>query len=284
MSVNSERSNWHGDVVDGVAMHLHRGGSPLEPSGAGLVVVLDKDDTCIDTQFLYQIAYDAAVSAASRHGIDGDAYLARVKRIDLDRARSMRMDASRFPGSLVEAMRDIHPDGPRSARANDLAQRLWVIGEMVFDMHGDPSPFLVDFLDRMSVLKIPVVVLTAGDVRVQLRRMTQLDEAMGFSDKVSEVVIVEEKTADVYSAVLTRLSVDPARTVMIGNSPRSDAAPALACGACAILVGKPAWKYDEHALDGLDTSRLWAGSGNDDVLTLADVERGLRHLYLLGRP
>jgi putative hydrolase of the HAD superfamily len=48
--------------------------------------------------------------------------------------------------------------------------------------------------------------------------------------------IVREKDAAAYSALVRERGLDPARTWMIGNSPKSDINPALAAGLNAVYV------------------------------------------------
>lgn len=49
-------------------------------------------------------------------------------------------------------------------------------------------------------------------------------------------MIVKEKDTPTYRSLLGELAVDPSRTWMIGNSPKSDVNPALEAGLNAVFI------------------------------------------------
>ena len=59
--------------------------------------------------------------------------------------------------------------------------------------------------------------------------------------------VVAEKDAAAYHALVGRLGLDPTRTWMVGNSPKSDVNPALAAGLNAVFIPHPATWRLEHA-------------------------------------
>ncbi len=61
-------------------------------------------------------------------------------------------------------------------------------------------------------------------------------ERSGLSGFFRECRIVREKHAAAYREVVEQLSMNPAETWMVGNSPKSDINPALAAGLAAVLV------------------------------------------------
>jgi putative hydrolase of the HAD superfamily len=61
--------------------------------------------------------------------------------------------------------------------------------------------------------------------------------------------IVKEKDAAAYLQVVAELSMDPASTWMVGNSPKSDINPALAAGLAAVLVpNENTWSLEREPL------------------------------------
>lgn len=61
-------------------------------------------------------------------------------------------------------------------------------------------------------------------------------ERSGIGHHFARHEIVAEKDAAAYLALVARLGADPARTWMIGNSPKSDINPALAAGLGAVFI------------------------------------------------
>jgi putative hydrolase of the HAD superfamily len=58
----------------------------------------------------------------------------------------------------------------------------------------------------------------------------------GLGQYFAHTAIVKEKDAAAYRALVADRGMDPARTWMIGNSPKSDVNPALAAGLNAVFV------------------------------------------------
>lgn len=77
-----------------------------------------------------------------------------------------------------------------------------------------------------------VIVITKGDLLDQERKIAQ----SGLGDLLHGVEIVSEKSASSYLSIFSRYGHPPARSMMVGNSVKSDVLPALAAGACAVHV------------------------------------------------
>ncbi len=75
-------------------------------------------------------------------------------------------------------------------------------------------------------------MLTKGDEDEQQRKI----DISGLAGHFRSIVIVREKTPDVYAALVEAEGLDPRRTWMIGNSVKSDIAPALAVGLGAVFI------------------------------------------------
>lgn len=88
-----------------------------------------------------------------------------------------------------------------------------------------------DAIERVSELH-PVMLITKGDLFDQESKLAR----SGLGDRFDAVEIVTEKDETAYRRVLQRRGVPADRFVMIGNSARSDIAPALAVGAWAVHV------------------------------------------------
>ena len=75
-------------------------------------------------------------------------------------------------------------------------------------------------------------LLTKGDQKVQASKLAR----SGLGHLFDEVHIVPEKDAGVIRDLMTRYGLEPQRTWMVGNSPRSDVNPALEAGIGAIYI------------------------------------------------
>ncbi len=86
-----------------------------------------------------------------------------------------------------------------------------------------------------------IVLITKGDLLDQERKLAQ----SGLGDYFDAIEIVSDKTPEVYQRIFARH--DTARSMMVGNSLKSDVVPALAIGAWGVHVPHElTWEY-EHA-------------------------------------
>lgn len=96
-----------------------------------------------------------------------------------------------------------------------------------------------------------LILVTKGDTFDQERKLA----ASGLAEYFAAVEIVADKNAATYSRIFERHTDGADRTVMVGNSLRSDILPALAAGAFAIYVPHDlTWSY-EHADEPVNEPR-----------------------------
>jgi putative hydrolase of the HAD superfamily len=77
-----------------------------------------------------------------------------------------------------------------------------------------------------------VILMTKGAVNEQSGKV----ERSGLKDYFAAVEVVAEKDVPTYRAVVSKYSLSPNSTWMVGNSPKSDINPALAAGLNAVFV------------------------------------------------
>jgi putative hydrolase of the HAD superfamily len=72
----------------------------------------------------------------------------------------------------------------------------------------------------------------------------------GLSTHFTAVEVPREKDPDAYREVCGKYELTPHTTWMIGNSPKSDINPALACGLHAVFIHHPhTWVLEHEVLD-----------------------------------
>lgn len=87
-----------------------------------------------------------------------------------------------------------------------------------------------------------LILVTKGDVFDQERKIA----ASGLANHFAAVEIVADKTPAAYTRIFERHADGAARTVMVGNSLRSDILPALQAGSFAVYVPHDlTWSYEQ---------------------------------------
>lgn len=87
-----------------------------------------------------------------------------------------------------------------------------------------------------------LLLLTKGDHEEQTHKIAR----SGLSHHFRRTVVTPEKTAEVYRRLVAEDSLDPGRTWMIGNSPRSDILPAVEAGLRGVFVPHEHTWHLEH--------------------------------------
>ncbi len=118
----------------------------------------------------------------------------------------------------------------------------------------------IDYLSARHDL----VLLTKGDVEKQKLKV----ERSGIAEYFRQVVIVPEKDVATYHCVVGELQVDPQRTWMVGNSPRSDINPALDAGLNAVYIPHPhTWHLEHEEVQNTGKGQLLTLSAFADLRT-----------------
>jgi len=87
-----------------------------------------------------------------------------------------------------------------------------------------------------------LVLVTKGDLLHQEAKLA----ASGLGDRFSGIEIVSDKKADTFRRLFSTYGVAPERTVMAGDSIRSDILPALEAGAWAAYIPQEgAWIHEQ---------------------------------------
>jgi len=96
-----------------------------------------------------------------------------------------------------------------------------------------------------------LILVTKGDIFDQERKLA----ASGLAEYFAAIEIVADKGPTTYARIFERHTDGPDRTVMVGNSLRSDILPPLAAGSHAIYVPHDlTWSY-EHAEEPVNEPR-----------------------------
>jgi putative hydrolase of the HAD superfamily len=105
-----------------------------------------------------------------------------------------------------------------------------------------------------------LLLFTKGQPEEQLAKL----ERSGLRSLFNRVGIPIEKDATTYRLLVAQADLDSSRTVMIGNSPRSDINPALKAGLRAVYIPHPhTWELEHEEVD----------HGDDRLLVLASFPR-----------
>lgn len=211
-------------------------------------LLIDADDTLWENNIYFEQAVHTFIAFLNHSRLTP----AEVREVLDDVERLMGYGSANFTKSLVETYRRL---AERELQDEDV-QQVRRFGE---EIRTHPMQLLDGVKETIDYLaaRHELVVLTKGDVEEQTLKI----ERSGIAESFKRAIIVEEKNVATYHRVVEELQIDPQRTWMIGNSPRSDINPALSAGLNAVYIPHPHTWHFEHE----DVRHI----GNGQLLTLA---------------
>jgi putative hydrolase of the HAD superfamily len=219
--------------------------SPSPRACRGLTLFVDADDTLWENNVYFEAIVAAYVALAGHHGCPADEARTRFLAVERDRVRQFGYGIANFQASLEQACDGLAAEGPvDTSRFAALCASL----RRVAGAHLDEVATTLRALGGRH----RVVLLTKGEGDDQMGKVAR----SGLRRYLHQVDVVPEKDVPAYRDVLRRHGADPARSWMIGNSPKSDILPALGAGLGAVFIPHAAtWTLELTDLPPADTPR-----------------------------
>lgn len=230
------------------------------------LLILDGDDTLWAVEPLYDGSLEAAERIVSEAGLDGQAWRARQRDLDLRNVATLGMSPERFPLSSKQALEDVarkHGVTPPES----LVQAVVDAAKAVFSTVAPLVPGVDETLRRLGT-RYHLALLTKGAEDVQNRR---IDDS-GLRGHFSVISIVREKGERDFRLVAENFDAPPDHTWSIGNSLVSDINPALRCGFNAIWIDAHVWEHERRETEPARSHLITLGRFDElpEILLAAD--------------
>jgi len=208
-----------------------------------LNLIFDADDTLWDSNIHFLEAQGAFVETLGRAGVSGHAEIhASIRRHELRIIEDVGYGRRPYVMALHRVAAELAPaDYHGEVRAE--VER---IGERLLNRHCEMLPGVEPTLRELAG-RHRLLLFTKGQPDEQMRKL----ERSGLRPLFSRVGVPIEKEPATYRLLMAQAELDPARTVMIGNSPRSDINPAIKAGLrAAVYIPHPhTWELEHEELD-----------------------------------
>jgi putative hydrolase of the HAD superfamily len=212
------------------------------------VLIFDADDTLWEFNHLFERVIDDYLTWLA-HATSSPAEI-RAVLLDIEAANA----AAHGYGSVVflRSLRDCFCHLNDRAATDDEIAAIDALAAPLLEHHVTPLPGVVDTLTELGT-RHRLLLLTKGATDEQQAKIDASELAPHFE----HVHIAAEKDVETYRALARQHALDPARTWMVGNSPRSDILPARAAGMRAVFVPNPnTWALELADLDADDSGIL----------------------------
>jgi putative hydrolase of the HAD superfamily len=214
---------------------------PQRPDGP-LNLIFDADDTLWDSNVHFLEAETTFVATLGRAGIrDNLAIRAAMRRHELLIIK--RHGYGRRP--YVMALHQVATELAPPHHHENLRAEVESIGEKLVDRHCELLPGVAATLGELG-RRHRLLLFTKGDPGEQLRKL----DRSGLRPHFARVGVPREKDPANYRLLIAQAELDPDRTFMIGNSPRSDINPALKAGLSAVFIPHPhTWELEHEEIN-----------------------------------
>ena len=189
------------------------------------VVGLDADNTLWHSEVHFVATHERVADLLTAY-VTRDELVSRLAEVEAANRAVYGYGVKDFTLSLIETAVAVSDGRVTGAEVAAIVQA----GKELLRHPVDLLPGVGEALDRLADRRL--VLVTKGDL---LHQETKL-AASGLEGRFERIVIVSEKDEAAYRRLVVELGVPAERFCMIGDSLRSDVAPAVAAGALAIHV------------------------------------------------
>jgi putative hydrolase of the HAD superfamily len=217
---------------------------------AGLNLIFDADDTLWESNIHFLETEAAFIELLERAGVtEADAIRLALRRHELKIIAETGYGRAPYVAALRGVMAEMAPAGHHEPLSNAIER----IGAELLSRHCKLLPGVAETLAILAQ-RHRLLLFTKGQPAEQLRKL----ERSGLRHHFARIGVPREKDPANYHLLIAQARLDPSRTVMIGNSPRSDINPALAAGLHAVYIPYPhTWEQEHAEIDyGCDRMRI----------------------------
>jgi putative hydrolase of the HAD superfamily len=190
-------------------------------------LIVDADDTLWENNIYFEQAFDQFAEYLAHSTMRPQEIRAALDEIELVNSKIHGYGSKNFGRNLRECFERLSERGVCDGdldRVMSFAERILECPMQVIDGVEET----LAYLSRRHELTL----FTKGHPDEQKLKL----ERSGLGGYFTHAAIVKEKDAPAYSRLVEERGFHPPRSWMIGNSPKSDINPALACGLNAVFV------------------------------------------------
>ena len=202
------------------------------------VIAFDADDTLWDCQghfeTVMQRLYDELTPWVDRETAALELFATERKNM-----RLLGFGVKAFTLSMLETAMRVSRYEMSATTINDILNQCYTL----LEFPCTPLPEVDATLAELQQRGIPLIAFTKGELLDQEHKL----QRSGLLKYFSHVEITSDKSEKEFNGLCRRLNVQPQELLMVGNSLKSDIAPALAIGSKAVYIPFHVTWQLEHA-------------------------------------
>lgn len=210
-----------------------------------LNILFDLDDTLSHCNKYFDMVLneylDTIVNWFKEYNLSREAISKKQTEIDLGYVNQFGLTSEHFIRSFVETYEFFCQETGREKKTLEIVA-LTKLALSVYEQEFEPYPHTYDTLEKLKREGHNLFLHTGGEEKIQKKKITQLQLATYFENRV---FISKHKDTQALRNIVEQMNFDIEKTWMIGNSLRTDIAPALEIGINAIYIpAQNDWHYN----------------------------------------
>ena len=201
-------------------------------------LLIDGDDTLWENNVYFEQAIEAFIDFLAHSSMTRDQVRAALDEVERINVAVHGYGSASFTRNLRETYERL---AERDLQPQDI-EHVLQLGQRIA---GQPVQLLLDVAETIRYLagRHDLMLLTKGHPEEQRLKI----DRSGLEPFFNATAVVHEKAEETYRTIVQDRQLDPVRTWMIGNSPRSDINPALAAGLNAVFIPhEHTWRLEKE--------------------------------------
>src|SRR5947209_7220271 len=207
-------------------------------------ILIDGDDTLWENNVYFEQAIEAFIDFLAHSSLSRDQVRAALDEVERINVRVHGYGSASFTKNLRETYERL---AERDLQPQDI-EHVLQLGQRIA---SQPVQLLPEVAETVRYLggRHDLMLLTKGHPEEQRLKI----EKSGLASRFTATAVVHEKAEETYRAIVQERQLDPTRTWMIGNSPRSDINPALQAGLNAVFIPhEHTWRLEKEEVTPAD--------------------------------
>ena len=219
----------------------------MPPGPAAITTIgFDADDTLWQNEQFFRLTQERFTTLLAEHG-DAEGLSKRLLEAEKRNLRLYGYGIKGFTLSMIETALEVTEGRVPAAAIKDILG----FGREMLAHPVETLPHARETLEKLAG-DYRIVLITKGDLFDQERKLAQ----SGLGELFDAVEIVSEKSSATYEKIFSRHGDGAARSMMVGNSLRSDVLPAIEAGSWGVFVPHALTWVLEHAEEPTEAPRF----------------------------
>jgi putative hydrolase of the HAD superfamily len=203
-------------------------------------LLIDGDDTLWENNVYFEQAIEAFIDFLAHSSMSRDQVRVALDEVERINVRVHGYGSASFTRNLQQTYERLAEHELRPGDIDHVVQLGQRLANQPLQLLPEVAETVGDLASRHDLM-----LVTKGHPEEQRLKI----ERSGLEPFFNATTVVHEKTEETYRAIVQDRQLDPARTWMIGNSPRSDINPALAAGLNAVFIPhEHTWRLEKEEI------------------------------------